>query len=62
MSDGWVDSSPVGQLSRELERLVQIEADLAYYQAYGVAWSLAILRCTSAEVELEKAKERVVPA
>lgn len=48
----------MGQLSRELDRLVPIEADLAYYQAYGVAWSLAILRCTTAEVELEKAKER----
>lgn len=62
MSDGWVNMSPMGRMSRELDRLVQIEADLAYYQAYGVAWSLAILRCTTAEVEIEEAKARVQPS
>lgn len=56
-SNGWVDRSPIGQLSRELDRLIVIEA--AYHQAYGVAWSLGVIRCTSAEKELENAKARV---
>jgi len=55
----WIDPSPIGQLCRELERLVQITDERAVFQAYGVAWSLAVLRCTKADDELRAAKARV---
>jgi hypothetical protein len=54
----FVDTSPIGRLSRELDRLVQIPE--AHHQAYGVAWSLAVLRATTAEHEISRAKARVV--
>lgn len=51
------DRSPIAKLRREVDRLVAIPE--AHLQAYGVAWSLAVLRCTKAEFELDEAKKRV---